>query len=49
MSFKNKESLIHLTGFVFLVAQCLCMVEGKVHFYEFVVSAYYIIVLTFIF
>jgi len=38
MSFKNKESLIHLIGFVFLVAQCLCMVEGKVHFYEFVLT-----------
>ncbi|KAM3759949.1 hypothetical protein ACB098_01G158200 [Castanea mollissima] len=38
MSSKNKESLIHLLGFAFLVAQCLCMVEGKVHFYEFVLT-----------
>ncbi|KAM4123402.1 hypothetical protein ACB094_01G157000 [Castanea mollissima] len=34
MNLKNKESLV--LCFLFLVAQCLCMVEGEVHFYDFV-------------
>ena len=41
MNIKNKESLV--LCFLFLVAQCLCMVEGEVHFYDFLVSTYYII------
>ena len=43
MNSKNKECLLNFIGFLFLVAQCLSMVEGEVHYYEFVVSTYHII------
>uniref|UniRef100_A0A7N2LHP3 Plastocyanin-like domain-containing protein n=1 Tax=Quercus lobata TaxID=97700 RepID=A0A7N2LHP3_QUELO len=36
MNFKNKESLVEFLGFLFFVAQCLCMVESEIHFYDFV-------------
>ena len=38
MNFQNKECLLNFIGFLFLVAQCLSIVEGEVHFYEFIVS-----------
>ncbi|XP_075663926.1 laccase-14-like [Castanea sativa] len=38
MNFKNKECLLNFIGFLFLVAQCLSMVEGEVHYYEFVLA-----------
>ncbi|KAK7841324.1 laccase-15 [Quercus suber] len=39
MNFKNKECLLNFIGFLFLVAQCLSIVEGEVHFYEFIRKA----------
>ncbi|KAF3970966.1 hypothetical protein CMV_005394 [Castanea mollissima] len=36
MNFKNKDCLLNFIGFLFLVARCLSMVEGEVHYYEFV-------------
>ncbi|XP_050268549.1 putative laccase-9 isoform X3 [Quercus robur] len=38
MNSKNKECLLNFIGFLFLVAQCLSMVEGEVHYYEFVLA-----------
>ncbi|KAK7841333.1 laccase-14 [Quercus suber] len=38
MNFQNKECLLKFIGFLFLVAQCLSMVEGEVHYYEFVLA-----------
>ena len=42
MNPKKKESLF--LGSLFLAVQCLCMVKGDVHFYDFVVSTSYRIV-----
>ncbi|KAK7841332.1 laccase-14 [Quercus suber] len=38
MNFKKKECLLKFIGLLFLVAQCLSIVEGEVHFYEFIVT-----------
>ena len=35
---KKKKCLLNFIGFLFLVAQCLSIVEGEGHFYEFIVS-----------
>ena len=41
MNLKNTESLlVEFLGLLFLVSQCLGMVEGEVHFYDFVVSTF---------
>ena len=42
MNPKKKESLF--LGSLFLAVQCLCMVKGDVHFYDFVVSTSYRVV-----
>ncbi|KAM3695670.1 hypothetical protein ACB098_07G151000 [Castanea mollissima] len=38
MNFKNKECLLNFIGFLFLAAQCLSMVKGEIHYYEFVLA-----------